>query len=72
MAEHDVGSEWKVVGNLHQIGIPKDSIHVDEKLSPPHIIIEVSTREIGDLIRTIARIRHLNREQTPPMEEIAR
>ncbi len=69
MSGHDVGDEWKVVGNLHQIGVPRDSIHVDDKLSPPHIIIEASTREIGDLIRTIARIRNLKKEKIPLIAE---
>ncbi len=72
LPEHDVGDEWRFVRNLRQIGISEGSIHIDKKLAPPHIIVEIYSREIGDVVRTIARIRHLNREQAPPVEELNR
>ncbi len=65
MDDADVGDEWKVISNLRKIGIPKDSVHLDKKVSPPQILIEIHTREIGDLVRTIANIRNLKRQPAP-------
>lgn len=69
MAEHDIGDEWRFVRNLRQIGIVEGSIHVDKTPSPPHIIVEIYSREIGEVVRTIARIRNLKTQKMPPIEE---
>lgn len=65
LTAEETGNEQRIISLLRSIGLQRDDMHIDCTRSEPNIIIQSYTKEMSDLIRTIARISNLRRVPAP-------